>query len=322
MRRLFLIWGIFFCAQAVNAQDIPPMDKSMGRSTSFSFESMKENKAEGLDLDSLSFVNTSWEITELERGAQAMYAQVTMFYSTQSICVVKYPMKKFKTEILNRPELQSGKLSEIAEEVGASFAVNAGYFHMKEMVLSVYFREGRQQIGYTHPTELYRVDGLVGFKDRKGKYAKMEMVTDTTKYGLVSQDWYSAMASGPMLILDGEIVVPLLTGDKTDTANDTGYSSSQFYDRRHPRTAFGWDDEGNAYLVAIDGRFHGRADGASIYETAYICHLLGMTNAINLDGGGSTTLWTRKTGIINHPSDNRKFDHQGERPIPNMIIVK
>ena len=59
-----------------------------------------------------------------------MYAQVTMFYSTQSICVVKYPMKKFKTEILNRPKLQSGKLSEIAEEVGASFAVNAGYFHM------------------------------------------------------------------------------------------------------------------------------------------------------------------------------------------------
>ena len=154
MRRLFLIWGIFFCAQAVNAQDIPPMGKSMGRSTSFSFESMKENKAEGLDLDSLSFVNTSWEITELEKGAQAMYAQVPMFYSTQSICVVKYPMKKFKTEILNRPELQSGKLSEIAEEVGASFAVNAGYFHMKEMVLSVYFREGRQQMGYTHPTHI------------------------------------------------------------------------------------------------------------------------------------------------------------------------
>ena len=49
MRRLFLILGVFFCAQAVNAQDIPPMGKSMGRWTSFSLESMRENKAEGLD---------------------------------------------------------------------------------------------------------------------------------------------------------------------------------------------------------------------------------------------------------------------------------
>lgn len=71
----------------------------------------------------------------------------------------------------------------------------------------------------------------------------------------------------------------------------------------------------------IDGRFKKQADGASIYETAYICHMLGMTDAINLDGGGSATLWTEKTGVINHPSDNKKFDHEGERVIPNLIVV-
>ena len=70
----------------------------------------------------------------------------------------------------------------------------------------------------------------------------------------------------------------------------THYSSAQFYDNRHPRAAFGTDDEGNAYLVVIDGRFPGQADGATIYETAYICHLLGMTDAINLDGGGSSCM--------------------------------
>lgn len=285
--------------------------------------------------DSLAFMNATWEITDLGKGAQAMYAQIPMFYSRQSVCVVKYPMKNFRTDILHRPEETAGKPSGIGREVGASFAMNAGFFHVKQRIPSVYFREGDEQHGYTHPTELYRVDGVMGFKDRKGRKAAIEMAADTMQYGAVSKGWKEAMASGPVLILDGEIVVPLLMGDKADGANvsamadeqksgakiRTHYSSAQFYDKRHPRAAFGTDDDGNAYLVVIDGRFKGQADGASIYETAYICHMLGMTDAINLDGGGSTTLWTEKTGVINHPYDNKKFDHEGERSVPNLIVV-
>ena len=285
--------------------------------------------------DSIAFMNAKWEITDLERGAKAMYAQIPMFYSTQSICVVKYPLKKFRTDILHRPGEAAGKPSEIAEETGAVFALNGGYFHMKQRIPSVYFREGNEQLGYTHPTELYRVNGLIGFKDRKSRKARIAQVSDTTQYAAVDKGWKEAMASGPMLIADGEIIVPLLTGNKADGANvaamaqeqkqgskiRTHYSSAQFYDKRHPRAAFGTDDEGNAYLVVIDGRFKGKADGASIYETAYICHMLGITEAINLDGGGSTTLWTEKTGVINHPYDNKKFDHNGERSVPNLIVV-
>ncbi|MBE6231367.1 MAG: hypothetical protein E7117_03255 [Bacteroidales bacterium] len=285
--------------------------------------------------DSLAFVNASWEITDLGKGAQAMYAQIPMFYSTQSICVVKYPMKKFSTDILHRPGETAGKPSEIGKEIGAAFAMNAGFFHVKQRIPSVYFREGNEQLGYTHPTELYRVDGLMGLKDSKGRKAVIEMAADTMQYDAISKVWKEAMASGPVLILDDEIAVPLLTGDKADGANvaamaqeqkegskiRTHYSSAQFYDKRHPRAAFGTDDEGNAYLLVIDGRFKGKADGATIYETAYICHMLGMTNAINLDGGGSTTLWTEKTGVINHPYDNKKFDHEGERTVPNLIVV-
>ena len=285
--------------------------------------------------DSLAFLNASWEITDLGRGAKAMYAQIPMFYSTQSVCVVKYPMKNFRTDILHRPEESAGKPSEIGREVGAAFALNGGYFNVKQRIPSVYFRERDQQLGYTYPTELYRVDGLMGFKDHKGRKAVIEMAADTMQYGAVSKGWKEAMASGPVLILDGEIVVPLLMGDKADGANvsamadeqrqgskiRTHYSSAQFYDKRHPRAAFGTDGEGYAYLVVIDGRFKGQADGATIYETAYICHLLGMTEAINLDGGGSTTLWTEKTGVINHPYDNKTFDHEGERSVPNLIVV-
>lgn len=285
--------------------------------------------------DSLAFARADWEITDLEKGAQAMYAQIPMFGSMQSVSVVKYPARNFKTEILHRPKEAAGKPSEIGKEIGAAFALNGGFFHVKQRIPSVYFRDGREQFGYTHPTELYRIDGIFGFKDSKGKKAVIEMAPDTLCYDQVSKGWDSAMASGPLLILDGKIVVPVKMGDKVDGANvaameqeqakgvkiRTHYTSAQFYDKRHPRAAFGIDDEGNMYLVAIDGRFKDRADGASIYETAYICYLLGMTDAINLDGGGSTTLWTEQKGVLNHPYDNKKFDHEGERSVPNLIVV-
>ena len=52
------------------------------------------------DPDSVAFVNADWKITELERGAEAMYASIPMFNSVQSICVIKYPARKFRTEII------------------------------------------------------------------------------------------------------------------------------------------------------------------------------------------------------------------------------
>lgn len=268
-----------------------------------------------VSVDSLAFAKADWTVTDLGKGAQARCAQISMFNSMQSVCLVKYPLRKFRTDILHRPGAAAGKASEIGKETCASFVVNGGFFHVKKSIPAVYFREGKNQLGYTHPTELYRVDGVVGFTDRKGRNLMIKPISDTTMYGVVSEGWREVIASGPVLIIGGDIVVPDQVGNKSDGR------SVKFYDRRHPRTVLGRDDEGNAYLVVIDGRFKGEADGATIYETAYICRLLGMTDAINLDGGGSSTLWTQKTGVVNHPSDNRIFDHQGERSVPNLIRV-
>lgn len=287
------------------------------------------------DPDSVAFVNADWKITELERGAKAMYAQIPMFNSTQSICVIKYPAKKFKTEILHRPGDQSDIPSKIGTEVGAAFALNAGYFNMKDLTPTVYFRVGDEVYGHTHPTEVYRVDGVIAFKNKKGTKV-MIAKSDTTQYDAVAGKCHTVMATGPTLVIEDEIIVPVIMGDAADGANVAAmkeeqqskvkrptqhYSSAKFYDRRHPRTAIGTDSKGNVYYVVIDGRFAGQADGASIWETARICQLLGMDNATNLDGGGSTTIWSEETGVINHPYDNRKFDHEGERKIPNLIVA-
>ena len=48
----------------------------------------------------------------------------------------------------------------------------------------------------------------------------------------------------------------------------------------------------------------------------------GLYEAMNLDGGGSSTLWTSTDGVLNHPCDNKTFDNKGERIVPNILIVK
>jgi hypothetical protein len=72
-----------------------------------------------------------------------------------------------------------------------------------------------------------------------------------------------------------------------------------FIHRQNPRTAIGISQDGSfLYLVAIDGRQPGYSEGAYDYETAGWMLLLGAHDAINLDGGGSTTLVVQdSTGV-------------------------
>ena len=263
--------------------------------------------ARAQDPDSVAFVNADWKITELERGAEAMYASIPMFNSIQSICVIKYPARKFRTEILAREGKKADIPSRIGKEVGAAFVLNAGYFDMKNLTSAVYFRVGDEVYGQTHPNEASRVDGVIAFKDKKGRKVLIAK-SDTTQYDEVAGKCHTVLATGPTLIIKDEIIASLLI-------------QNSFYSGRHPRTAFGTDINGNIYMVVIDGRFPGQADGATIWETARICKLLGMTDASNLDGGGSSAIWNSKDGVISHPSDNKKFNHKGERKIPNMIVT-
>ena len=46
---------------------------------------------------------------------------------------------------------------------------------------------------------------------------------------------------------------------------------------------------------------------------------LGAVDAMNFDGGGSSTAWINTHGIVNYPSDNKKFDHEGERGVATVI---
>jgi exopolysaccharide biosynthesis protein len=49
---------------------------------------------------------------------------------------------------------------------------------------------------------------------------------------------------------------------------------------------------------------------------------LGCRSAVNMDGGGSSTAWVNGNGVVNHPTDNGLFDHQGERGVATVFTIK
>ena len=84
--------------------------------------------------------------------------------------------------------------------------------------------------------------------------------------------------------------------------------------KRNPRTIAGVDAHGRILLATVDGRAVDNL-GLSIAESAAVADALGMVEAVNLDGGGSTTMVVRGA-VINHPSDAT-----GERPVGDAILV-
>lgn len=74
---------------------------------------------------------------------------------------------------------------------------------------------------------------------------------------------------------------------------------------RHPRTAIGFNDQ-EIIVAVVDGRQPGHSIGMTLAELGDLMKKQGATHAINLDGGGSTTMWTRSMGVVNRPSDGRE----------------
>ena len=82
--------------------------------------------------------------------------------------------------------------------------------------------------------------------------------------------------------------------------------------------------DGTVFLIAVAGRFEGKAEGINIPEFTHLLRVLGAKKALNLDGGGSTTLWSASApdnGIVNKLTDNKLYDNKGERKVANSLCV-
>ncbi|HXF98974.1 MAG TPA: phosphodiester glycosidase family protein, partial [Gaiellaceae bacterium] len=113
-----------------------------------------------------------------------------------------------------------------------------------------------------------------------------------------------AVGGGPVLVRDGR---PVFRAGEA-------FTTSQIVPR-HPRTAIGQRADGRLLLVVVDGRRRGYSVGMTSFELALTMLRLGAVRAMQLDGGGSSTL-AFEGRVLNAPSDGR------ERPIANALMLQ
>lgn len=255
--------------------------------------------------DSLSIVNATWHVSTTADGLVHKQAQIKNLYgSVQSINLVEItPATKHKVGIAGDKGMI--KTSEQALSHNAVAAINGTFYNMTEGNSVCFYKVGREVIDATIDSEFERrVTGAI--HEHKGKveiipWSKPIEQAYKGKRGTV-------LASGPMMLEDGRL-------------SDWSSCNKSFITTRHPRSAIYTKADGTVVLLTVDGRSAGNADGMSIPELAYLIKILGGEDALNLDGGGSTTLWLQERGIVNYPCDNKLFDHAGERSVSNIIYV-
>lgn len=112
----------------------------------------------------------------------------------------------------------------------------------------------------------------------------------------------SMIGGGPRLLAEGQFV------------GGEGFSRA-LSERRHPRSAIGLLADGRVVLVAVDGRQPYHSIGMTLMEFALELRRIGAVDAMNLDGGGSTTL-VLSGQVVNLPADET-----GERPVGDALLV-
>ena len=142
--------------------------------------------------------------------------------------------------------------------------------------------------------------------------------------------WENIFTSAPMLI-DDYVPVGAFFMDSTLTAEQLKTYNYEDPIRhqgvRHPRTAVALTEDGHFLMFAVDGRKKGISEGMSARElTRFIERNFHPRYALNMDGGGSTTMCVRGEGdpvthVVNYPTGNRKHDHAGERRLLSHFCI-
>lgn len=136
-------------------------------------------------------------------------------------------------------------------------------------------------------------DPSASFMLQKGPFKKWKMQT--------------AVGGGPVLVQNGMIKI---------TNNEEIKFAGKAIDDKHPRSAMGYTADGQLIFLAVEGRFPGKAEGATLTQLAQMLKDIGCTEALNLDGGGSSCL------LINDRQTIQPSDKEGQRAVPAVFVVK
>ena len=184
--------------------------------------------------------------------------------------------------------------SDMAANNNAVLAINGDYY-------------GARQSGYViRNGKLYRDtsgnrDALVIQKNGEFKFVSE---SETSASELLQDGALQVFSFGPVLLNNGEISV----GEN----DEVGMAMAS-----NPRTAIGYLGNNHYVFVVSDGRTSESA-GLSLYELASFMKELGVKDAYNLDGGGSSTM-VFKGEIINNPTTSGRSGE--ERAVSDIVYI-
>ena len=259
--------------------------------------------------DSITFV-TAKAVANAEKNGIVFNNYLfegNLFNSNQCISVLEVP-SGYHFDVVAAPEGTLVWTSLLSMGAKAVAALNGSFFNMRPPFGGVTYTrvdgtivaENNKDVSTPFWSRSIRQNGAIAILGGELYVLKADQLRNWEKY-IFAED---VLTSGPILMVDGA-----LEPQAPDKFNTT----------RHPRTAVGKRSDGTVVFVVVDGRFP-EAAGVSTTELSLVMSWLGCRDALNLDGGGSSTM-VFDGRVINYPSDNKKFDHQGERVVANAILV-
>lgn len=264
--------------------------------------------------DSLLIVKNKWNKQKVFKGLIWKQSSFNgLFQSQQEINILELDLsnKHLQVDIAG---LSTGliKTSELANKEHAIAAINGSFFDTKNGGSVTYIRKDGEVINLSTMNPSGKISERANAALVIDEQKKLVSIVAAEDGNLKWEEQLTApdvMVCGPLLILNNKLV------DLQDNA---------FNKNRHPRSAVALTADNKLLLITVDGR-NKHAEGMNLDELAYFLKIIGSTSALNLDGGGSTTLYVdtkKKSGVLNYPSDNKLFDHEGERPVANIIFIK
>lgn len=258
--------------------------------------------------DSVAFISGHWVQEAVGEGVvlkQCHFENKDLFGANQFVSILEIS-PELRIDVVNAPRETLVKTTSLASEYNAVAAVNGSFFNMRAPYGGATYTRVDGEVTDNNTLKeakirSYRANGSIATLNGKAYILKADETSDWENL-IFAED---VLTAGPLMLIGGE---------------DVEIDGTAFNTNRHPRSAVGKKADGTVVFIVVDGR-RPQSAGVSIFELARIMKWAGCVDALNLDGGGSSTLMAGDK-IVNRPSDNGKFDTAGERKVANILIAR
>jgi exopolysaccharide biosynthesis protein len=215
-------------------------------------------------------------------------------------------------------------VATLAQRYGACAAVNGGFWKKDGSpagILKINFQwygtpvKPRAAIGWSLKGQKVLIDRVLTNHpiNECENEQSIEVIPVHSLAGTTSEEWRELehiVGGTPLLVCGGQLVEDYILEQTLQS----------FLNYKHPRTAVGIKENGEWIFVVVDGRFNGLLGGMTIRELAELMKELGCVHALNLDGGGSSTMVLEGT-VINRSCGRVSEEGKQVELVSDAILI-